>query len=182
MAYEGPLISRKEAKEQELKRYFTGEPCSKGHISERLTSSRQCVECLAEYRRGNPRSPEKIKEYNANVTAKRRAKELRLYVKLVARNSCLLDQTANTAQNNVDTKLNTSDFETGLKTSSKNRKASTNGYLDTSATKERQKRAKPFILLAFRASMVTLDSDMFQPESALAALKQENPKTIERNT
>ena len=96
---------------------------------------------------------------------------MRLYVKLVARNSCLLDQTANTAQNNVDTKLNTGDFEIGPKTSSKNRKVSIDGYLATSASIQPEKRAKLCTLLAFHASMVTSGSGMSQLKSALAALK-----------
>jgi 5-methylcytosine-specific restriction endonuclease McrA len=39
-------ISRKEAKAQGRKRFFTGEPCPKGHVSERMVSNSNCVECL----------------------------------------------------------------------------------------------------------------------------------------
>ncbi len=39
------IISRKEAKEQGLKRYFTGKSCKHGHISERWVGSHSCVEC-----------------------------------------------------------------------------------------------------------------------------------------
>ena len=39
------IITRKEAIERGLKRYFIGVPCPKGHICERLTSSRNCYEC-----------------------------------------------------------------------------------------------------------------------------------------
>ena len=39
------LISRQEAIEQKLTRYFTGEPCKHGHIAEKLLSNRTCVEC-----------------------------------------------------------------------------------------------------------------------------------------
>jgi len=39
------LISRKEAKAQGLKRYFTGIPCCRGHIAERTTYSRGCIDC-----------------------------------------------------------------------------------------------------------------------------------------
>jgi hypothetical protein len=39
------IITRAEAKSQGLKRYFTGEPCIYGHISERYASAKQCVEC-----------------------------------------------------------------------------------------------------------------------------------------
>jgi len=41
----GPVISRKQAKEQGLKHYFTGKPCKFGHVSTRFTVSRSCVEC-----------------------------------------------------------------------------------------------------------------------------------------
>ena len=39
------LITRKESKEQGLKRYFTGEPCKYGHISERTASCGKCLIC-----------------------------------------------------------------------------------------------------------------------------------------
>jgi len=39
------IISRKEAKSQGLKRYFTGKPCKRGHICERYLSNR-CIECV----------------------------------------------------------------------------------------------------------------------------------------
>lgn len=39
------IISRKEAKILGLKRYFTGEKCKYGHISERFCSSGRCSEC-----------------------------------------------------------------------------------------------------------------------------------------
>ena len=40
------IISRDEAKEQGLKRYFTGEPCRHGHLSERRTNDGKCAECV----------------------------------------------------------------------------------------------------------------------------------------
>ena len=39
------IISREEAREQGLKRYFTGKPCKHGHISERYTASSNCDSC-----------------------------------------------------------------------------------------------------------------------------------------
>src|SRR5690554_4653718 len=39
------IISKKEAKERGLKRYFTGVPCNRGHISERRVSNGICVKC-----------------------------------------------------------------------------------------------------------------------------------------
>jgi hypothetical protein len=39
------IITRKEAKEQGLKQYFTGEPCKHGHIDTRQTVNSLCSEC-----------------------------------------------------------------------------------------------------------------------------------------
>lgn len=38
--------SREEAAKLGLPRYFTGKPCSKGHVSERYTMQGACVECV----------------------------------------------------------------------------------------------------------------------------------------
>jgi hypothetical protein len=38
-------ISRKQARERGLLRYFTGKPCKQGHVAERLLSNRECVVC-----------------------------------------------------------------------------------------------------------------------------------------
>lgn len=39
------IITKQEAKINGYKRFFSGEPCKKGHVSERLTSSGECVSC-----------------------------------------------------------------------------------------------------------------------------------------
>ena len=39
------VISRADAKEMGLRRYFTGEPCRHGHLSERYVACGRCVEC-----------------------------------------------------------------------------------------------------------------------------------------
>lgn len=39
------VISRADAKQRGLKRYFTGEPCLRGHVAERLVSDKKCVKC-----------------------------------------------------------------------------------------------------------------------------------------
>lgn len=39
------LISRKEAKDRGLTRYFTGVACKVGHVCERYASTGHCVEC-----------------------------------------------------------------------------------------------------------------------------------------
>lgn len=43
--------TRAEAKEKGLKRYFTGTPCTNGHVAPRFTSSRSCVTCAADRNR-----------------------------------------------------------------------------------------------------------------------------------
>ena len=43
------IIKRRHAKEQGLKYYFTGKPCKKGHMAERLVSNGLCVECRKQY-------------------------------------------------------------------------------------------------------------------------------------
>lgn len=42
------LVSRREAKDSGLTRYFTGIPCANGHVSERLTCDHSCVACNRE--------------------------------------------------------------------------------------------------------------------------------------
>jgi hypothetical protein len=44
-------MTRKEALEQGSTRYFTGEPCGRGHVAERYTARGNCVECQEEARR-----------------------------------------------------------------------------------------------------------------------------------
>ena len=44
-------ITRAQATEKGLTRYFTGEPCPQGHIAERETGSGGCCQCLLEYKR-----------------------------------------------------------------------------------------------------------------------------------
>jgi len=41
------IITRKEAKEKGLARYYTGKPCKHGHLSERVTGSAQCTGCFS---------------------------------------------------------------------------------------------------------------------------------------
>jgi hypothetical protein len=39
------IITRKDARAQGLRRYFTGKPCKRGHVSERNVRSLTCMEC-----------------------------------------------------------------------------------------------------------------------------------------
>lgn len=43
--YTGNIVTRKEAIASGLKRYFTSKPCGRGHMAQRLVSSRACVRC-----------------------------------------------------------------------------------------------------------------------------------------
>ena len=43
------IITRKEAKEQNLKFYFTGKPCKRGHIAQRTFPKSECVVCKKEH-------------------------------------------------------------------------------------------------------------------------------------
>ena len=56
------IISYSEAKSKGLKRYYTGNPCSHGHISERMCSNGRCIECLKEYKK-LPKYKTKAREY-----------------------------------------------------------------------------------------------------------------------
>jgi HNH endonuclease len=43
-----PVVTREQAIASGLKRYFTGERCSRGHLAERLVTSRGCLQCAKE--------------------------------------------------------------------------------------------------------------------------------------
>lgn len=60
----GLPTTSKEAKSVGSTRYFTGKPCAQGHLSERATASRGCVECLA-------RNSSRYRERNFSVVYKR---------------------------------------------------------------------------------------------------------------
>lgn len=77
------IITRKEAKEKGLSRYFTGEACKHGHISERTVCNGGCVECKNVWKTENPdwvvqwrqNNRLKIKEYNKNRCRKQYGRE-----------------------------------------------------------------------------------------------------------
>lgn len=71
------IITRKEAKEQGLKRYFTGKPCKHGHVSERRTITGYCEECCAIKYKANRRDEEYLnKERERNKRWKRANKDI----------------------------------------------------------------------------------------------------------
>lgn len=67
--------TRKEAKEQGAKYYYTGEPCKHGHIALRKTKG-ACVECLkVEWQKGNETRADYFKAYNKKEEVKDRKNE-----------------------------------------------------------------------------------------------------------
>ena len=84
------IINQAQAKALGLKRYYNGRACIRGHISERLASSGNCVDChyadVLAKRRANPQihsayvkawkvaNPERAKEIKSRHDAKYRAK------------------------------------------------------------------------------------------------------------
>ena len=57
------IVSKEEARERGLKRYFTGKPCKNGHVAERFTTGGGCVECVrASVRRWRKANLEKARE------------------------------------------------------------------------------------------------------------------------
>ncbi len=59
------IIGREVARAQGLKRFFTGEPCKRGHVAERQCCNRHCVECERERTRNwRAANPEKWREQN----------------------------------------------------------------------------------------------------------------------
>src|SRR5210317_2149737 len=53
------VITRKQALEQGLTRYFTGKPCKSGHLCERLVNG-GCAECRAAIKRRNYRKNQAV--------------------------------------------------------------------------------------------------------------------------
>lgn len=62
------IITRQQAKDQHLSRYFTGKLCTNGHISERNTKNGHCIECdrtrSEKFRSEHPEVMQKWREQN----------------------------------------------------------------------------------------------------------------------
>jgi len=87
-----PVIPRAEAKARGLTRYYTGNPCKRGHVSSRIVTDASCAACKNEKRRewtkANPdrvreknraryeKSPEKMKAKDAAWYAANREKKI----------------------------------------------------------------------------------------------------------
>lgn len=84
------VISRQEARKLGLKRYFTGIPCPKGHISEAYVSNHFCVACAKD-------SADKFKKENPNYVAYynrqyQRKKQKELHYRLSNRLRCTINK------------------------------------------------------------------------------------------
>jgi hypothetical protein len=72
------VISRKDAKEQGLKVYYTGKPCKNGHFSERYASSTTCVDCSKAWAKSHKNErAEYMKEYQERTSYKEYQKKYR---------------------------------------------------------------------------------------------------------
>lgn len=71
------VISRKEAQDKGLTKFFTGLLCSKGHLSERYVVSRMCIACAAKHNTSEEQR-KRTSEYRKNNKEKtRNYRELR---------------------------------------------------------------------------------------------------------
>jgi 5-methylcytosine-specific restriction endonuclease McrA len=75
------VISRKDAIAKGLNRFFTGKPCIHGHLIERRTDNRRCVQCMRDVANKVPKEKKKelfAKYYAKNTEAQRqRTKDYR---------------------------------------------------------------------------------------------------------
>ena len=61
--YASPIVTLNQARQDGLKRYFTGKPCSNGHISERNVADQKCMMCAsARARARRAADPKKFSE------------------------------------------------------------------------------------------------------------------------
>jgi hypothetical protein len=69
------IITRADALSKGLKRYFTGQPCVRGHVAERYVTAKTCLECNRECSRKrlrDPRTRQEELERRRESSAKRR--------------------------------------------------------------------------------------------------------------
>lgn len=64
------IITRKQAKELGLRKYYTGNECPYGHLAERYTSTGMCCPCIKKYDRERKRDPELRDRYRMNTIRK----------------------------------------------------------------------------------------------------------------
>lgn len=62
---ERDVVTREEARELGLRRYFTGEACKRGHVAERDVPTCKCVECARLVQRIEHMTPQQVDKQNA---------------------------------------------------------------------------------------------------------------------
>jgi hypothetical protein len=68
-----PIVTRKEAQSQGLKRFFTGEKCKHGHLAERQTGNMACVECaVVGSKRFRDANVDRVREYAIRYKPRRK--------------------------------------------------------------------------------------------------------------
>jgi 5-methylcytosine-specific restriction endonuclease McrA len=73
-----PIITRSQARALGLKRYFTGRPCKRGHLVERLVSTSHCDDCMRLYEVQNrEKYRERFRRWRENNPEKNRKKSSR---------------------------------------------------------------------------------------------------------
>jgi len=77
--YDGEIVTREEAKKNGLSKFFEARECIKGHISQRRTKNRECLECkkISDFKRvsANPeKNRENYKKYYYNNHEKEKSK------------------------------------------------------------------------------------------------------------
>lgn len=71
MIYAEPPKTRAEALRAGVTKYFTGEPCKHGHLSNRKAHSSECIACSKEYlKKFHLEKPEKAKGYRRTFNSK----------------------------------------------------------------------------------------------------------------
>ena len=68
------IINIRNAKEQGLKRYFTGIPCKRNHISQRSVSNKTCLMCASQTRKEKNESLEKSRQRSRDWYKKNKKK------------------------------------------------------------------------------------------------------------
>lgn len=66
-------VTKEQAIEEGLTRYFTGKPCKRGHIAERSTNDSTCVQCIAEVYRS--KKPKKLRKIMTEANKKQKHRE-----------------------------------------------------------------------------------------------------------
>lgn len=71
------IITRKEALERNLTRYYTGKPCKNGHTAERDTGRGSCIECKKEWQNSKS-GREYLKQYRSDYKKTEKGREVNL--------------------------------------------------------------------------------------------------------